>query len=161
MVTSLQITWEWLRREMHLQILTIIRRERISAVVSWKYVGLRSLDRIKCIRLSHQYPKCFRFSLRRLLKRWKIDISWDSPILNTIKNQDQNIYSDSHVRINYVLELQDDTKYCFFKVNSILKSNCWGISSSFSSSSQMALQSNASLMDFSKSAPFFTSLSRS
>jgi hypothetical protein len=143
LVTSLQIAWGCLRSEIYLQILTIFRRERISAVIYSKCIGLRSLDRIKFIRLSHQYPKYFHFSLKGQLKRWKIDISWDLPILNTIKNQDQNIYSYSDVRINYVFELQDYAWYYFFKVNSILRNNCWRISSSFTSSSQMALRSNA------------------
>jgi hypothetical protein len=48
-VTSPQVTWEWLRREIYWQILTIFRRERISASVYSKCIGLRSLDRIKYI----------------------------------------------------------------------------------------------------------------
>ena len=53
MVTSLQITWECLRKEMYLPNLTVFRRERISVVVYSKCIGLRSLDGIKCTRLTH------------------------------------------------------------------------------------------------------------
>lgn len=163
-VTSLQITWKWLRREMYLPILKVFRIERISAVVYSKCIRLHSLDRIKCTRLSHQYPKYFYFRLRRLLKRWKIDISWDSPILNIIKTQGQNICSDSHVRINYVFELQHYTKYYFFKVNSIAGSNCWGISSSFLLLLRwhhIPMRTFAFLIDFSQlTLYFFSFLSR-
>ena len=63
-VTSLQITWEWLRRERYLQILTLFRREKISAVVYSKCIGLCSLARIKFIPLSHQQVKQYRKSTR-------------------------------------------------------------------------------------------------